>query len=308
LEKLLEKLDEFLFDILGLLAPGLISLLLFLSPQLFIYSVNNSTEPLSKYLIKLANYLSEHTVLWASFLLLICYILGHTIKVFSKYPYKLFSIVIDEGILKIICLLRYKLEVKVKEMDDSKLNLRLNSLLFIIDPNYRKKCYFVGLINEKSFYGILLEFIVSTIDFILQIFSDVFVFETKKYMIVNQDIEKNVLQKIRAKYNFDYPDKWLSIYRLSNIILDQKNITTLSARYLAKYNFYRSLSFIFMLNFGYIYYIYKLYNLDSYISIYLIMIINFILWLTFHEKFKRYWMLSGNETLLNIFYYLHENN
>jgi len=90
----------------------------------------------------------------------------------------------------------------------------------------------------------------------------------------------------------------------------QENIKSLATTFLAKYNLYRSLSFIFIFSFFYYLFFFTTYHdsiiqeakaLGKYVPICLV-----LLWFVFHVAFKRYWTLCGNESLMSLYYFLNK--
>ena len=95
---------------------------------------------------------------------------------------------------------------------------------------------------------------------------------------------------------------WYDTYKISNLLLFQDGVDTLNNKFMSKYNMYRSLSFIFGLNFVYLLYLQLQFYSDANVFT-LFYLLNFIAWFAFHEKFKRYWTLAGNESLMNVYTY-----
>lgn len=321
---MIEKLEQFLFDILGLVIPGFIAIfILFLLPILIldlnkISNFANDFFYLNLYIKNIISFYNSNKYIVVTLIILICYILGHVIKVMSKYPYALLNVIFDEGIFKILnnileyIILEYIIKVIQKKTSSSK--NKPNPLLYLLQPSYRKS-WKIKIKKQKLhiWYIDILNFLISLYySFFKKVFNDIFSFNAPNYYSANENIKKNVLDKLKNKYEVDFPDNWYSIYKISNVILSQENIYSLSFKFLAKYNFYRSLSFIFLANYIYILTLYNIFN--EYISnlgkniFSLLIIVNSLLWITFHEKFKRDWTLCGNESLMNLFYFLSKSN
>lgn len=171
----------------------------------------------------------------------------------------------------------------------------------ILNSKYRAKFK-----QTTHFYTGIINIIIGVFEFMAGFASDIFKFKPLDYEPDNENMCKEVSNQIHSKYEFLPPD-WYSIYKLSAVIIREENIKSLSPTYLAKYNFYRSLAFLFLLN---TIYIYILYNKASYFIsplgwqlVYPICFTNMVFWLTFHEKYKRYWKLCGNDSLVSLFYF-----
>jgi hypothetical protein len=294
---MIDKIEEFLYDLLGLAVPGLIFIMIIIFPPIcFIdlikydnkYTINNTILSNISSMIDIKNQ-SNTYIIFA--IILICYILGHVIKVFSKYQYDLFTVIFDRGFNRFVKHIIRKLE---------KSNYRIFKLLsksYREDFNKMEKWY-VGLVNM----------IIGCGSFLTKLLKDIFTFSSPSYYSDNNPLQRNIIEKINQKYKTNFPNKWYSIYKISNVIMTQEKLKSLSSKFLAKYNFYRSMAFLFLLDFFYIIIFFSKYN--SYINTIghnlkvTLYIVNGILWLTFHEKYKRYWTLCGNESLMSLFYYL----
>ena len=90
---------------------------------------------------------------------------------------------------------------------------------------------------------------------------------------------------------------------ISCIVQDNENIKTLTRTFLAKYNFYRSLAFIAFANILLIAYILNFKHAIHTTAITELMYLLIVFYFVFHYKYKRYWMLSGNEAVMALYYY-----
>ncbi len=295
-DKIADKIEDFLFDFLGLALPGFIFLLIYIGvPIIFINfeNVNDSSTivKILSYIIKDLKIENIFSYKYIILIIIISYIIGHTIKVFSKYQYYLCVGIFDKGINEFIKCISGSIDIK---------NYRLILLL-------KNKVE-----NNVACYSSLINIIKNISNFILKIISDIFCFKPPDYYEVNHEIKTKVVKKINQKWKIKFPDNWYSIYKVSSIINAQENIKSLSTTFLAKYNMYRSLAFIFFINFFYLLFIFgflkKDTNIEAQNMCFIPITLNFILWLTFHEKFKRYWTLCGNESLMSLFYFLQKNN
>ena len=140
------------------------------------------------------------------------------------------------------------------------------------------------------------------------LYKKIFEFNAPKYYPNNERLKDECIAIINKKFNTEFPSEWYSLYKFSRVMQDQEKIKSLSSLFLDKYNFYRSLAFIFSLIFFYYWIFFEtthLYLSESILSLEaLIMITITLLWLTFHYKYKRYWTLCGDETLVSLYYFL----
>lgn len=320
---MLDKLEDFLFDIIGLALPGLITIfLIWLLPILVlpISEIQNLYTNNSVVLSNLFKFYENDKTIFYAFILITGYILGHTIKVLSKYPYSLFKVIFDNGINKLLNFIFYILGKIVlgllallkKIPGINKVftkNKNISLLSYLFNKGYRTDCR--KKIKEEKVKlrsKAILDFFIELYNFFYYLMQSIFTFETASYYRENDKLIGDVISKINKRLKTDYPSTWYSIYKLSNVIMEQENIKSLSKRFLAKYNFYRSLSFMFLINFIYIIFFFNYFNKiisNTGNNIYwIIMGVNFLLWYTFHEKFKRYWTLCGNESLISLFYFI----
>lgn len=273
MKEILEKIEDFLFDFLGLTIPGILFNFFLLFPIYLIEQSKISSQREAYFLIYL-NELAERisfainkysdTALLVVFILF-SYIIGHTIKVFSKLQYDFFESIFDN---------------------------------FLIGPLF-------GKISSWKITERLKK--IAVLNFLGKLFEKLFYFEPKKY---NENIKNYVFKKIKDK-DSNFSDDWHEVYKYSRILIAQENIKSLSYNFLSKYNFYRSLSFLFLINLVYELYIFHDYSLLFYEGLIntkpLIISANLILWFTFHEKYKRYWKLCGEEAVMDAYYYLLKN-
>lgn len=294
MDDFLSKIESFLFDILGLVLPGVIFLLLIISPISFINAQKIPEKVLtSSYILSclvtfykiLEVYLTKNLNITLTVLFIIAYLLGHTIKVFSIITYEFLSMIFDKLINKIMIWLFSKF---------TKLLGWLNNR--IVDTPFEDTFVYKQL-------KVILKPLKSTI-------TKIFTFDSANFFPDNESLKTASIAVINQKLNTSYPDAWYSIYKFSMILQQQENIKSLAANFLAKYNLYRSLSFIFI--FTTIYYYCFFGAAAEYISpeltkiTSLILYVSLILWFTFHYKYKRYWTLCGNETLVSLYYFLHK--
>lgn len=316
-----------MFDIIGLLLPGLIAISLIASLPLLIIS-DSELEKLYKnniiFFSNITNFYNNNKTLLIVIVIIAAYILGHTIKVFSKYPYSFFEVIFDDGINKLIGFIFGLLTKAIKNIIKFVMkNIIKNNHVqetvssgddkfsiwaYLTKKPYRKKWSEKFLDIKKPWYIGLLNFIAGMYGFINYITKSIFSFKSPSYYKENKILIPDIMSKLRKKFNTNFPDDWYSIYKIAKVIMEQEKVKSLSSRFLAKYNFYRSLALIFLLNFVYIFYLYRKYNiLIGYFGYYIykvLLILNFLMWFTFHEKYKRYWTLCGNEALMSLFYFI----
>lgn len=280
------KLENFLFDLLGLVLPGLILIIMTVAP-LLMFDFNNIPEELlnkSRLLATfdlIASHISDLQNLDPKYVIgitiLASYILGHSIKVFSIIFYDFGRLIFDNSILKFFKWIGSTISQKIKA-DKTK-----------PFPKYLKT--FVAPIQNTL--------------------QKVFTFESDLYFSANESLVKESVKIINEKLSTEYPEDWYSIYKFSGVVNSQEKLKSLSGFFLAKYNLYRSLSFLFIVTFFYFQVFYSatesaltegVKNMKI-----LIELATILLWFTFHVKFKRYWTLCGNETLISLYYFLNRD-
>jgi len=279
------KLENFLFDILGLILPGAIFLLILLSPCLFVDMANVPPGAVDKSVIlsalkTISNILK---IYWTSYpksaltiATILAYLMGHTVKVFSRLKYEFLTAIFDEGLNKPVIRLYTGLMNRIFRQPSSKAYLQLKELFKPLRT--------------------LIEYI--------------FTFSPPHHFKNDGVLKQNCLDRLNTRLSIDYPDDDRSITKISGVISNQENIKTLGPFFLAKYNLYRSLSLIFLFTTLYYTYFFKVAGMfiapASHEICTLILISPAILWFTFHVKFKRYWTLYGDERLMSLFYFLNK--
>lgn len=145
-----------------------------------------------------------------------------------------------------------------------------------------------------------------TINFFRKYLKNIFCFKADYYFPINEFMIDEIIGKINKEKQSKLEKNWDSIYKIGKMYEDNKSIKSLSSVFLAKYTLYRSLPFIFFINFFLI-----LFNDNYLIEItykkipnFLLIIIAFLSWLAFHIKYKRYYVYCGNETLVALYYKL----
>ena len=288
------RIENFLFDLLGLVLPGIIFLTILILP---ISLVDISKIPLpiidSSFILSelstiskiFKTYWTANSSLVITFTIIVSYLIGHFIKVFAIIKYEIFTAIFDKSFNK----WTYWLFEKLK---------------FLLNEGYLK--LFNSPIYTTKGYKWIKEIFYPFKNLLIKIF----VFKPLDYFNDNDSLRTNCVNIINTRIGTTFPDKWYSVYKFSSVITNQENIKSLAGNFLAKYNLYRSLAFIFI--FSTIYYSLFFSASANYIPQdlkkigSLILLTSIFLWFTFHYKYKRYWTLCGNETLVSLFYFLNK--
>lgn len=296
MNNLADKIENFLFDLLGLVLPGVIFIIVIVGPVYFIDIELIGNNTLESEILSFFYYLTK-TILGESkkvpfvagiiIFILIGYIFGHVVKVFSIIKYDFLSMVFDKSLNKLVDIIftwMVGIIKKILSFFSDKLN---------VSPLTRNK------IKDQ------IEILYSPVNSTLR---KIFTFKSSSYFPENEEMKNETILKINTKHNTNFPLEWHSLYKFSSVLTSQEKIKTLAQTFLAKYNFYRSLAFIFFFNIFYLLYliptIEKLMAIDiSQVEV-LVHVVNGILWFTFHYKYKRYWTLCGNESLISIYYFI----
>lgn len=282
-----------MFDIFGILLPGIIFLILITTPLLLFdhekvspYQIESSK--ILSILTNLSGYvdysLSHQTKLVILAGLLISYILGHLLKVLSIIQYEFFSAIFDDFLNNLVS--RF-------------LNWLKRPFVWIIKKIFGK--------NTNGYIRFRDQIIILWKPF-LSLIQKIFTFSSPKYFSDNDSLKDECIIAINKKYDTNFPLKWYSLFKFSTVIHNQENIKSLTQMFLAKYNFYRSMAFSFIMTF--FYYMVFFSSTSNYLSNSIkelkgiILIFLILLWITFHYKYKRYWTLCGNESLVSLYYYL----
>ena len=279
----LSKLENFLFDILGLILPGAIFLMILLSPVLFV-DMTKMTEPVADKsallaaLMIVSGFLKNYCIAYPRTALIIAvisaYLMGHSVKVFSRIKYEFLKALFDKN----------------------------------IDPWAKKQL--VGLktrlFKKKPPPRWLREFASPS----KKLLKDIFQFDPTFINERDVPLRQKCVALINEKLSMHLPDSQDGVAKMSSIITNQEGIRSLGTFYLAKYNLYRSLALIFL--FTTLYYIYFFITAASVITEKshrisgIILVASAILWFTFHSKFKRYWTQYGDERIMTLFYFLNK--
>jgi hypothetical protein len=292
MSEFLSKIETFIFDILGLVLPGIILLAILISPSYMLdLSTMDHSDVESSYILSgltiagsiLKTHFAVNTNTTIILLLILAYLLGHVVKVFAIIIYEFLTVIFDKTLNRIVVWLFEAIK---------------NIFNFIFKKFFSREMY-----NTKVYQWLKTLFspIRNTIE-------KMCTFQSSNYDSGNESLKSECIADINQRLATNYPDKWYSLYKISKIITAHEATKSLSDFFLAKYNLYRSLAFIFM--FSALYYQYFFRAASPSISPELQKIaslapsFSLILWFTFHYKYKRYWTLCGNETLVSLYYHL----
>jgi hypothetical protein len=294
MDEFLSKTENFIFDILGLILPGFIFLSVLVIPlslvdisQIHPKDLDNSyiLSELSTISKLFKNYWNEKSNILIISIIILAYLLGHFVKVFSIIKYEILVAVFDKSINKLVAYL-YSLLKKI--------------FVYI----YQKM--FSASFSSTKVYSWLKDIFKP----IKNTLSKIFTFKSEDYFTDNTSLRTECIKLINTRLNTNYPDKWYSIYKFSTVITNQESIKSMATFFLAKYNLYRSLAFIFLFA-AFYYNIFfnasaKYTSSETHKLSSLILTTTGLLWFTFHYKYKRYWTLCGNETLVSLYYFLNK--
>ncbi|MBS1602389.1 MAG: hypothetical protein JST42_06945 [Bacteroidetes bacterium] len=279
------KLENFLFDILGLILPGAIFLMILLSPVLFVNidAVPEAAVDGSVVLSALQTVSHILKTYWAGYpksslaiLVIFAYLMGHTVKVFSRIKYEVLAAVFDDGLNRPIVSGYQWVCGALFPNTSSTVYLRLKELLRPL--------------------GTVLGYL--------------FTFRAADYLTSDGVLKENCLALVDSRLAIRYPEDDRLITKLSGVISTQESIKTLGPFFLAKYNLYRSLALIFVVTTPYYICFFRVAGAylppSSHEISRLIIATMMILWFTFHVKYKRYWTLYGDERIVSLFYILNK--
>lgn len=288
-----ERIEDFIFDFLGLILPGFIFILLLSTPLLlFNFNLVSSCQiEKSKILTILSNLIKYsdsvihyQNTIFVFIIILLSYVIGHLIKVLSIIQYEIFITIFDKLLNRMIISSFFWIKSKL---------VKLVLLIF-------------G--NENVIVGFL-QFIYKEVRKPVKSFlSKIFIFKPSNYLKENGIMVKESIIIINEKFQTTFPNEWYSLYKFSSVLHHQENIKSLTSIFLAKYNFYRSMAFVFFVIFFYFLMFFNAIATSLIPGIFhikgLILLTIVLMWFTFHYKFKRYWTLCGNESLVSLYYFL----
>ncbi len=289
------KIENFFFDIFGLILPGLLLILFIIMPIYFfdfsavkpeMWNTSNFLSFVHYIYSVMHNLIKDNPTYLIVALFLCAYIIGHLIKVVSIAFYEFASLIFDNGVNKIV--------VKISGLV---VQWTLKGYNWITHRDLERTVFYEF---SKAFYKAIVRHVFC-----------IFVFKSSSYFKDNESIKDDCMSTINARLQISFPNVWHSLYKVSTVLFIQENVRTLSNFFLSKYNLYRSLAVIFI--FLLFYYRVFFRETEGFIPQELkhlrtVLFISIcLLWYTFHFKFKRYWTLCGNEALMSFFYYLHKN-
>ena len=304
----MDKVEKFLFDIFGLIIPGLVCLLLLVTmPFVFVDLSAAKLLPLKSLTdhIFSKNLSAYYIILYGVIFVFISYLIGHAIKVLSKYQYRLFSIIFDDGINVCVAKLSDRIGKRISVVPILK---QLCSFFrkFLKDIFCFKRLYEKSVQNAGT---LILTFMLNGWNPDSYVGGNPFhtTSKTSSYPAGSEDIRLEVLKRLKAKYKIDIPDNWYAIYKFCKIVEEQERLKSLSYSFLAKYIAYRSLAFVFLLVFLYMIFFISCSDMISSMGqelLFPVLGVILLFWLTFHERYKYYYPLCGNETLMALYYFL----
>lgn len=299
----MEKLSDILFEVLGLMLPTLILCLIIVEPLLY------ANVFLDKSILKndFSKVLEGDIQFWTIlFIVAVFYVMGNVIKVLSKFYYKLGEAVIDDTFFAILGYLYRMILYPILCLIYDK----------ILCPIYRKT---LGMICSKilcPIYKKLFEKYVKkerkkvqkkpvfTIIYVLyKWLRDTLVYKTDNYGRNFDGLYTNLAERVSITFENeeDKEKKWYLFYKKATTVINQNNINTLFYKFLSKYNSFRSIECVFFCG---IIYNFFFWGSDIDFQRYFIVLgVNVVCVISFHEKFKRYWMLCGNEAIVGLDYY-----
>lgn len=323
---LIEKLNDILYEVIGLLLPTLILCMVLVEP--LFYMRNFSWKN-----IKTNDFwgLLEGNVLFLLilFIIAIFYVVGNVIKVVSKLYYKLGEAVVDDTLWVIISWIYSKIlypilwfiYYKILHPIFYPIYYRIllpvyNKTLLPIynevyeknkeskhNPNDIQKLEKESRENSDDSYKLGEKLIVVTIYVLVKWLWDTLAFKTDSYGKDFEDLYINLAGKNSITFSDekDKEKKFFLFYKIATTILNQNNINTLYYKFLSKYNSFRSIEFVFFC--GIIYNMLFCHSCIDFERYFIVLGVNVVCLIGFHEKFKRYWKLCGNEVILGLDYY-----
>lgn len=289
---LVDKVEDALFEILGLLLPSLTLCVVLVEPIFYTQSFPLRSIPKDEF-TELLEILNEF---WPIvFIFFVFYVVGNAIKVAAKLYYDLGKALFDNTLFVFIVYIfdfiiggAEKIQAKWNKQNEQNKKNKQNEQNEQNEQNKLKEMPVVVIVNEL-FTWIKKTLSFSTVNYD-KIFEDTYIdLAMHELYIFDREQEKS--------------DKWFLFYKEATTIFKQKKIDTLCYKFLAKYNSFRSLEFVFAV--GIIYNILILFTqmaIDKYIF-FIVLGVNIVCWVSFHEKYKRYWKLCGDEAIVGLDYF-----
>lgn len=271
----MEKLSEFIFDIMGLFLPGLLLCIYLMTLPLCMINYSEAKQELPK-VYNLLLYIHDlnippYVIIFVSIFMF--YLVGHAIKVFSKYFYDICPFIMDKFLLKPIIILK--------------------------DYLYDQK------IKNKS-----VNYLIKLVCKVLTIFLDMVTFDVESYAGSFEQMKEVSRIKLYKEYDMSFfkeNNTWYPFYKSALLIASDKKVKTHANFFLAKYNFYRSVAFVFLIQILIVILLFRDANKGTIIAnySYYIILFDLLFWITFHTKYKRYWCACGTEAIIGLYHSLY---
>lgn len=271
----MEKLSEFIFDIMGLLLPGLLLCIYLMTLPLCMIKYSEAEQDLPKVynLLLQINELDipPYVIIFVS--IFIFYLVGHAVKVFSKYFYDICPFILDH---------------------------------FLLIPIIKLKSY----LNNKEINKECINYLRKLACKILGIVLDLVTFNVESYAGSFEQMKELSRTKLHKEYNMSFfkeNNLWYPFYKSALKIASDKRVKTHANYFLAKYNFYRSVAFVFLIHILIVILLTNNANEGTIIAnySYYIILFDLLFWATFHTKYKRYWCACGTEAIIGLYHSLH---
>lgn len=284
---LIEKLNDILYEVLGLLLPTLVLCIVLMEPLFYMKDFLWESIRINYYL----KVLESDNLFWMIlFIIAVFYVVGNVIKVLAKLYYDLGKAIFDDTFFAILdCIYEKFFNNNPKDKQNLK-NGEENDL-----NGEEQNQDDSSKLGKKPFFSII---------FVLyKWLRNILVFKTERYGGDFEELYTELAGKvsITLENEKDKEEKWFLFYKMATTLIKQNNINTLYYKFLAKYNSFRSIEFAFFC--GIIYNIFfRHFDIDLQ-RYFIVLGVNVVCLISFHEKFKRYWKLCGNEAIAGMDYY-----
>lgn len=285
-------LERYLFDIVGVIVPGLTSAILY-------HLIVNNNTPTE--LIKQLQTMEYNIITWTA-IIIVLYILGMFVKVIAIKTYEIMGSAFGNSN---DCSIPRFFKRCANYLDASKNNCLIE---FLEQKNESETscvciCWFMDniiLYPIKIFVRIFVG-ILFNVAKLLEI-ATTFKIDRCPYDYKSLYIELRKEMKEQDIANFDeardVEEDAIQLYKLSSVIIRQNELKALFDNFLAKYNLFRSLSLVFGAFGLYSLFFYK----GEFAQYYTICLL--IAWFVFHYKYIRYWGLCGGDAISTALIYL----
>lgn len=284
---LIEKLNDILYEVLGLLLPTLVLCMVLIEPLFYMKDFSWKSIRINDYLKVLKG---DNLFVLILFIIAFFYVVGNVIKVLAKLYYDLGKAIFDDTLLAILdCIYEKFFNNNPKD----KQNLK----------NGEENDLNGGEQNQDNFSKLWKKPFFSIIGVLYKWLRNILVFKTERYGSGFEELYTELAGKvsITLENEKDKEEKWFLFYKKATTLIKQNNINTLYYKFLAKYNSFRSIEFAFFC--GIIYNIFfRHFDIDLQ-RYFIVLGVNVVCLISFHEKFKRYWKLCGNEAIAGMDYF-----